>query len=145
MVIQGNYRIESSVQNVWDHLMDPKVLERITPGISELVDLGDDTYKAVSKIKIGPVQGKFEGRLEIKDKVKTSTATLVVDQKSKIGNVVAEILVQLNEIDRVTEIDYKGEARLSGKIAMMGQRIVGGVITSLSRQFFVALNNEINS
>jgi carbon monoxide dehydrogenase subunit G len=72
-------------------------------------------------------------------------ATIVMDQKSKIGNVTASIKMQLNTIDNSTEIDYKGEAKLSGKLAMMGQRIIGGVVKSLSKQFFMALDNEIKN
>ncbi len=145
MIIQGKYPIEASTQDVWNHLMDPEVLKRITPGISELNPLGDDKYQAISNIKIGPVKGSFEGQLELKDKVENRAATLVITQKSKIGNISAEIKMELNTIDNKTEIDYKGEAKLTGKIAMMGQRIMGGVISSLSKQFFKALNNKINS
>ena len=144
MIIQGKYPIVASTQDVWNHLMDPEVLKRITPGISELNHLGDDKYKAISTVKIGPVKGSFEGQLELRDKVENTAATIVIDQKSKIGNVSAEIRLQLNTNENTTEIDYKGEAKLSGKIAMMGQRIIGVVINSLSKQFFKALSNEIN-
>ena len=144
MIIQGKYPIAASTEDVWKHLMDPEVLSRVTPGISELSPLGDDKYKAISNIKIGPVKGSFEGQLELRDKIENTTATLVINQKSTIGNVSAEIKMQLNTIENMTEIDYKGEAKLSGKLAMIGQRIIGGVVSSLSRQFFNALNNEIN-
>ena len=144
MIIQGKYPIAASIPDVWIRLTDPEVLRRITPGISELTDLGDDKYKFISNIKIGPVKGSFEGQLELVDKIENSTTTLVINQKSKIGNVSAEVKIQLNTINNTTEINYKGEARLSGKIAMMGQRIIGGVMNTLSKQFFKALNNELN-
>ena len=145
MIVQGKYPIAASTQDVWNQLMDPEVLERITPGISNLSQISDDTYKAISNIKIGPVNGTFEGQLEIKDKVENTTATIVLDQKSKIGNVSAEIKLQLNSGEKTTEIDYRGEAKLTGKLAMMGQRIIGGVINSLSKQFFKSLSNEIEN
>lgn len=123
--------------------MDPEVLKRITPGISDLQPIGDDKYKAITHIKIGPVKSSFEGHLELKDKIVNSEATLVIDQKSKIGNASAEIKMQLNQVHDSTEVDYKGEAKLSGKLAMMGQRIIGGAVSSLASQFFKALNKEI--
>ena len=141
MIIQGKYPIQASTQDVWNHLMDPKVLQRITPGISELNTLGDDKYQAISRIKIGPVKGSFEGQLELKDKVENTNATIVINQKSKIGNVSAEIKMQLNDLHGTTEIDYKGEAKLSGKLAMMSQRIMGGVISSLYRLSNIITNN----
>ncbi|MDA0195563.1 MAG: carbon monoxide dehydrogenase subunit G [Bacteroidetes bacterium] len=143
MIVQGRYRILASATDVWIHLMDPEVLKKVTPGISELMPLGDDKYKATSKIKIGPVNGSFEGQLELIEKIENKTATIVVNQTSKIGNVSAEIKMHLEAIENTTEIVYQGEAKLSGKLAMMGQRIIGGVITSLSKQFFESLNKEI--
>jgi uncharacterized protein len=145
MLIQGKYHIDASIQEVWKHLMDPMVLKRITPGISELTPVGDDKYKAISRIKVGPINGRFEGELEIRNKTEDKAATLVIDQNSKIGNASAEIKMQLHTVDGGTEIEYNGDAKLSGKIAMMGQRVIGGVIRSLSKQFFAALNHEINS
>lgn len=144
MIIKGKYPIVASTQDVWNHLMDPEVLRRITPGISELQPLGEHKYLAISKIKIGPVSANFEGELELKDLKDNTYATIVINQKSKIGNVSAEIKMQLNSIEDTTEIEYKGEAKLTGKLAMMGQRIIGGVVSSLSKQFFKTLNNEMN-
>lgn len=143
MIIKGKYSIVATTHNVWNELMDPEVLKRITPGISELEPLGDDKFKAISNIKIGPVKGSFEGLLELTNKVENSRSTIVINQKSKIGNVSAEIRMQLNSLEDTTEIEYEGEAKLSGKLAMMGQRIIGGVVSSLSKQFFKALDNEI--
>jgi carbon monoxide dehydrogenase subunit G len=145
MNIRGKYLIAAPTHSVWRLLMDFAVLERITPGISQLLPIADDKYKAISNIKIGPVRGYFEGDLKIMDKEENSTATLVMDQKSKIGNVTATITMHLNPMEDSTEIDYKGEAKLSGKLAMMGQRIIGGVISSLAKQFFAALDKEIKN
>ena len=144
MIIKGNYPIAASIPVVWKSIIDPEVLKQITPGISELRHLEGDKYKAISNIKIGPVKGSFEGELELRDKVENTSATLVINQNSKIGNVSAEIKLQLIGVDDSTEVSYEGDAKLSGKLAMMGQRIIGGVINSLSREFFKALDNEIN-
>lgn len=143
MIIKGKYLIVAPIHDVWNELMDPEVLKRITPGISELEPLGNDKFKAISNIKIGPVKGSFEGLLELTNKVENSRSTIVINQKSKIGNVSAEIKIQLNSLEDTTEIEYEGEAKLSGKLAMMGQRIIGGVVSSLSKKFFEALDDEI--
>jgi carbon monoxide dehydrogenase subunit G len=144
MIIKGKYPIVASARHIWNYLMNPEVLKRITPGISDLKPVGEDKYKAISHLKIGPVKGSFEGQMELKDKIENERATIVIHQKSKIGNVTAEIKMQLNTVGDTTEIEYEGEAKLSGKLAMMGQRIIGAVISSLSKQFFKALDNEIN-
>ncbi len=146
MKVKGNHTINASSTTVWNLLMDSEVLARITPGISELEEVGTDKYKAISNIKIGPVKASFEGQLELQDKVEQESTKVVLDQKSKIGNAVATIDIKLNNLsDNETEISYEGDAKLSGRLATMGQRIIGGVVNTMSKQFFKALNKEIES
>jgi carbon monoxide dehydrogenase subunit G len=61
-----------------------------------------------------------------------------------MGNVKAEIGMQLEPAGaNQTQIQYTGEARMSGMLASMGQRIMSGVVRTLSKQFFQALEEEI--
>lgn len=144
MNIEGTHTIETSPSAIWDILIDPVVLARITPGINELTQIEEDKYLAIAEIKIGPVKGKFEGQFEMKDKVEKESVTLLMDQKSKIGNVLAEIGIRINDMGNGhSEILYEGTAKLSGRIASIGQRIIGGVISTMSKQFFQKLEKEI--
>lgn len=144
MKINGTYRLNASTTVVWQMLMDPEVLEKVTPGIKKLEPKGPDSFRAISEVSIGPVRGTFEGDLSIKNKIDKESCLLVVDQKSKSGNVVAEIGMQFTPIDgNSTEIQYTGEAKMSGLLARMGQRIMSGVVSTLSKQFFQALEKEL--
>ncbi|WP_339706154.1 carbon monoxide dehydrogenase subunit G [uncultured Kriegella sp.] len=144
MKITGNYLLSANRDVLWKMLNDPKVLEKVTPGIKTLEAQGEDLYKAISEVKIGPVRGQFQGDLALKDKVEGESCSVVLDQKSKMGNVVAEIgmtLVQKEE--NQTEVQYTGEAKMSGMLARMGQRIMSGVVSTLSKQFFQAMEKEL--
>lgn len=144
MKINGNYTLNVTPKNFWKMVMDPEVLEKVTPGIKELKEQSPDNYEAISEVKVGPVRGNFKGNLSIKDKVEEERCTLVVDQKSKMGNVVAEIVMTLAPTgDSQTEVKYTGEAKMSGTLASMGQRIMSGVVSTLSKQFFKSMEAEI--
>lgn len=144
MKITGTYQIKAPTNTVWNLVMDPEILEKITPGIQRLEANGVDSYNAISEVRVGPVKGSFEGQLSIKDRVENESCVLVVDQKSKMGNVVAEIGMQFIRAEEGhTEVQYTGEARMSGTLARMGQRIMSGVVSTLSKQFFQALEKEI--
>ena len=144
MKISGTWQINAPKSVVWKMLLDPVILEKITPGIKKLESLGADNYNAVSSIGIGPVRGVFEGTLSVKDKVQEESCVLVADQKSTMGNVIAEIGMQfIPSEDGKTQVEYTGEAKMSGTLARMGQRIMSGVVSTLSRQFFDALEKEV--
>ncbi len=118
-------------------------MEKVTPGIKTLEAKGEDEYIAVSEVKVGPVRGKFEGDLIIKEKVEGKSLVVALDQKSKMGNALAEIGMELIPHENGnTEIKYDGDVKMSGMLGRMGQRIIGGVVSTLSKQFFTALEEE---
>lgn len=146
MDITGTQKLEASPEVVWKTILDPSVLERIIPGLQTLTALGNDEYDAFSEIKMGPVKGKFNGHLKITDQVEGKSCKVILSQESKMGNASAEISMTLKSIENDhTEVEYTGAAKLSGTLARMGQRIVGGVVKTLSKQFFGELEKELNT
>jgi carbon monoxide dehydrogenase subunit G len=145
MKLNGDHVLKTNRKVVWDMLMNPEILVRITPGISELNKIDDTAYEAISEVKMGPVKGRFTGGLSLKDMMKPERFILVVNQESKIGNVKAEIGINLHEVDNDnTTIDFDGEAHLSGLLARTGQRVVSGVANTLTKQFFKSFDKEID-
>ncbi|MBT8184745.1 MAG: hypothetical protein KJN76_07880 [Eudoraea sp.] len=144
MKIAGTHTLNTSPAIFWKMVMDPDILVKATPGVKELKEKGPDAYYAISEVKVGPVKGEFKGELAIRDKKENQSCVLVVDQKSKMGNVVAEIGMDFEPIaDGKTRINYTGSAKMSGMLARMGQRIMSGVVSTLSRQFFQAIESQI--
>ncbi|MDH3245551.1 MAG: carbon monoxide dehydrogenase subunit G [Saprospiraceae bacterium] len=144
MKLTGNHTIKAPASLIWEMLMDPDTLAKITPAIDKLELIGDDTYNAVADVRIGPVKGSFTGKVQIKDKNPTESFTLAVNQESKIGNAKAEIVLNLSSpSDQETEIKFEGDVKLSGLLATTGQRVISGVANMLSKQFFKALDEEV--
>lgn len=145
MKLSGEHLVQAPPATVWNLLMDPQVLARITPGIDKLELVEQDKYKAIADVKIGPVRGSFSGEVQVKDKHPNDQFTLAVHQASKIGNADADIILNLADKEGATALSFEGDVRLSGMIATMGQRVVSGVASMLSKQFFAALDKEVES
>jgi carbon monoxide dehydrogenase subunit G len=64
--LAGEYEFEAPVGEVWTALLDPVVLAAVMPGCEKL-ELVDDTYVGELDIKVGPVQGKFQGKVKLSD------------------------------------------------------------------------------
>lgn len=124
--------------------MDPVVLARITPGITHLERIDEDSFKAIAEIKIGPVGGAFTGTLKVMDRKEPHSFSLVVQQNSRIGNANAVVALELKEIaPGKTDVSFSGDVKLSGMMATMGNRVLGPVSNMLSGQFFKALEEEV--
>jgi uncharacterized protein len=144
MHLTGNKLLNASTEKIWAILMDADMLAKITPAVSRLEPTGNDTYKAIADVKIGPVKGSFSGDLSVLDKKENESFLLRVNQKSKMGNVAADVQIYLKAIsDTQTEMSFVGDAKMSGLLAATGQRVVSGVANMLTEQFFEALEKEL--
>jgi len=124
--------------------MDPEVLAKITPGVSELELLEEDKYAAISNIKIGPVKGSFKGKIDVIDKQEPSSFSIKLEQLSKIGNANGVIKMNIDEVDaNLTTLSFDGNVQLSGLIARTGQRVLSGVANTITKSVFEALENHI--
>ena len=144
MDLSGSHILPASARQIWDMLMNPDTLAKVTPGISRLELESEGVYKAIADIKIGPVSGKFEGRAEVAEPVAPESFTLKVNQNSKIGNVAADIRMNLKPISaNETELSFAGKADMSGLLARTGNRVMSGVANSLTKQFFSNFEKEL--
>jgi carbon monoxide dehydrogenase subunit G len=144
MKLTGKHVVDGASEKVWNVLMDTDTLVRIVPGISRLEKTGDNTFKSILEIKLGPVSGSFTGNLQLENIEEQKGFTLKVQQNSKIGNVNADIKIDLLPAGNAqTEIGFNGDAKLTGLLASMGQRVMGGVANTLTRQFFANLEKEL--
>ncbi len=145
MQLSGRHTVRTTSAKLWQLLMDPDALSRIIPGIYQLEKTGENTYKSLLEIKFGVVDGKFAGILQMENIDVEKGFTLHVQQKSTIGNANASIRIGLSELrEHEVEVNFEGEVKLTGLMATMGNRVVGSISNSLTRQFFANLDRELN-
>jgi carbon monoxide dehydrogenase subunit G len=144
MQLAGKYLLHAAPPKVWATLMNKDSLANIVPGISRLEQTGDFTFKAILDIKMGPVSGSFTGNLQLDDLQEPNAFTLKAQQNSKIGNANAVIKIALAAVgDHDTEIAFDGDVKMTGMLASFGQRVMGGVSNTLTKQFFLNLEKEL--
>ena len=146
MQLTGKQVLDAEPSVVWKLLMDTETLAKIVPGISKLERTGENSFRSVIIIKLGPVSGSFTGNLQLEDIIEQKSFTLKVQQNSSIGNANSVVKIELTPIgDNQTELKFDGDAKLSGLLASMGQRVNSGVANTLTKQFFSNLEKEIAS
>ncbi|HRI21092.1 MAG TPA: carbon monoxide dehydrogenase subunit G [Panacibacter sp.] len=144
MQLTGKHVINAAPSKVWAMLMDTDTLAKIVPGITSLEKLGENSFKSILAVKLGPVSSSFTGNLQMEDVEEEKGFTLKVQQNSKIGNASAAIKIDLTPVEETrTEVTFDGDVKLSGMLASMGQRLIGSVADTLSKQFFKNMEKEI--
>ncbi len=146
MELTGSHTLDAPISTIWTMLMDTDTLARVVPGVTKLEKTAENEYNAIAEIKLGPVSGAFTGTLSLSDIRENEGYTLHVKQNSKIGNADATVSIALNPLSGAqTEISFNGNARLSGLLARTGQRVISGVATTLTRQFFANFEKELTT
>lgn len=144
MEIAGEFRFAGAQQQVWELLNDEGVLARCTPGCERLTRIGEDRYTARLQMGLAAVKGTYDGTLQIIDKEPPSTLTLRVEATGTTGFVAVSGRLALTPIDdAATMVAYNWDVNVGGPIAMVGQRVLGGVARWIVGEFFAAAAKEL--
>lgn len=142
MKLDGDFVFAAAVQDVWDALFDPQVLAAVLPGCEKL-ELVDGSYVGEIKVKVGPIQGKFTGKVDLLDKVEPKSYRMVIDGRGQQGFVKATANIELEKEGEGTRIRYTSESQIGGKIASVGSRLVETSAKAIVKQSLEGLNENI--
>ena len=145
MHIEGSYEFEFQRELVWDVLMDIDVLGSIIPGSKGLQEIGENKYESKLAVKIGPVNGKFESQIELVDVMAPESYRLLVAGKGPAGHVTGEGEIRLTQENGVTVMHYAGDARIGGKIAAVGQRLLDVAARQITKQALKKLSKQVEA
>ncbi|MBK8045725.1 MAG: carbon monoxide dehydrogenase subunit G [Anaerolineales bacterium] len=143
MQLEGTHLFAAPPQVVWEALMDPAVLAGALPGGEQLEMVGPDAYRAVMNVKVGPVQGRFDGSIVVSDIVPVESYKMKVDGQGAPGFLTGEGSLMLEDVDGSTLLRYSGDVQVGGRIAGVGQRLIESTAKSLTRQGLTALDQTI--
>lgn len=142
MKLDGDYTFKLPIQAVWDGIFDPEILAASLPGCENLEREGD-VMRGELVIKIGPVKGKFKGAVEFSDIDAPNRCTLAIDAKGTQGFVKATAEVALAQDGDDTVLTYSSESKIGGKIASVGQRLIGASARAITKQSLEALDETL--
>lgn len=140
MELTGERRIAAPREAVWEALNDPEVLAAAIPGCESLTRSGDNAFEATVGARVGPVAAKFAGRVVLEDIRAPESYRLKGEGKGgAAGFASGEARVSLREDGSATVLAYAVTAKVGGKLAQLGQRVVDGAARTLADQFFERL------
>jgi hypothetical protein len=142
MKLDGVYVFDASVQDVWDALFDPQVLAAVLPGCEKL-ELVDGAYLGELKVKVGPIQGQFSGKVDLLDLVEPTSYRMLIDGRGPQGFVKASASIVLTAEGSGTKITYDSDAQVGGKIATVGQRLIETSARAIVKQSLEGLHDNI--
>jgi 2-furoyl-CoA dehydrogenase large subunit len=140
---EGEVMISAPPAEVWRRLTDPAELAAIVPGCERLQQAGPDRYTAEVTIGVAAVRGTYAAEIELKDQKPPESMRLVGKASGALGFGSGEGIVRLAPTDGGTRLTYAYRAEVGGKVAAVGQRLLGTVTRVLIAEFFRGLERRV--
>ena len=137
MKMSDTRQIAATPAEVYAALLDPEMLQTCVPGAQDVTGSVEDGYDATVVQKVGPVKATFKGHVKLSDLVPNEALTISGEGKGgAAGFAKGGAEVRLAEKDGGTELSYDVEAKVGGKLAQLGSRIIDGFAKKMADQFF---------
>ena len=148
MILEGKLLLTAPIQKLWDSLLEPETLQACIPGAEKIEQMDDKTYDCQIKQKVGPISVRF----------KFTTLLTKIDAPNhiemqgegedigKAGRFSQKTNIDLRETeDGRVEISYLCDAKIVGRLAMFGDRIMTAKAKSLETEFTEALKARLEN
>ncbi len=143
MKIQGEHIFNAPRERVWRALLDPEVLARTLPGCERLERTGENEYRGVLNVQVGPVKGQFQGTLQLADILPLEGYHMKLDGSGPSGFMNGQGELRLADAPAGTTLRYDLDTQIGGRIAGLGQRLVESSAKSITRQGLEGLAREL--
>ncbi len=144
MQMSGERTIAADRATVWSALNDPDVLKACIPGCQEMEKTSPTSFEATVTQKIGPVRATFHGAVELTDIVEGESYR--IDGKGKggaAGGASGGASVRLEDVAEGTKLAYDVDAKVTGKLAQLGSRLIDGFAKKFADDFFDRFKSEV--
>ena len=138
MKLDATRQIDADRATVWAALLSAEVLRECVPGCQELTGTPEDGFEAVVVQKVGPVKATFRGTVTLSDRIEGESLTLRGEGKGGAAGFAkggAEVRLDDGEAGG-TALTYHVEARVGGKLAQLGSRVINSFSKKMADQFF---------
>lgn len=141
----GSIIVPGDPQAVWSALLNDDKLRQAIPGCERLMRTGANAFMATVVLGVGPVKGQFNSTVALSDLEEPRSARLSGNLSGPLGAASGEGWLTLTPQDVGCRIDYRYTIHLSGRVAMIGGRMLDGAARHLINEFFRRFSRSLGS
>jgi carbon monoxide dehydrogenase subunit G len=143
--LAGEYEFAAPQELVWEMMLNPEILSLTIAGCEKLERVDESTLHGRLNLRVGPVQGIFQGKVESTDVHAPSSLRMIVSGSGPAGVVRGEGNITLEAMPTTTRLRYDGAVQVSGRIASVGQRVMDSSAKSIVKQSLQNLEKHIQA
>ncbi|MGW4485261.1 SRPBCC family protein [Amycolatopsis sp. NPDC004368] len=146
MLIRNRFEVAQPVDKVWRFFDDVPAVAACLPGAELTEDLGDERYRGLVSIRMGPVSLRFDGVAAITARDEDDRRIVVdasgADARGR-GQAAMVVTATLARATSGTRVDVEQDLQVSGAAAQYGRGMIADVSKVLMGQFATNLQDAI--
>ncbi|CUH77345.1 CoxG family protein [Tropicibacter naphthalenivorans] len=144
MQMSDSRTIKAPQDVVFAAILNPEILKQCVPGCTEMSGSAEEGFEATVVQKVGPVKATFKGAVQLSDVDAPNSVTLSGEGKGgAAGFAKGGANVKLEAVEEGTLLTYEVEAKVGGKLAQLGSRIIDGFAKKMADQFFANFQEAV--
>lgn len=146
MEFSGEVPIKASREKVWAFLTDPHQVTQCAPGLQSVEVIDEAHFNCVVRAGIGMIKGNFSFTIEWQEMDAPSHAKMIANGKIP-GSAVAMTsnMDLVDDGDGGTMMNWSSDVRVSGTIAGVGARLMGGVADRQTKEIFDCIKSKLDT
>jgi carbon monoxide dehydrogenase subunit G len=148
MLIEEKFSVKAPIQKVWDFLLNPKTIGTCIPGCEQIEAIDENNFMTTVKVKVGPFSMRFRFKTAIKEKTPPFFVRTIGegDESDKKGHFKQETKINFKTLsDNETEISYRSEVMVVGRLATFGERIMRAKAKQLGKEFANSVKRNLEA
>ncbi len=133
MKIEGSFTLQEPIDKVWTYFVNIEEISRCIPGIDMFETIDSTHFQGVLQVKIGPIKAAFGGKVTLieLESPHRLVAEIEADDKRNASKLKATFVSILNPVASGTEVSYRVDVHLRGRLARFGQAVVQGTAKTM--------------
>ena len=125
-------------EQLWELLVDVSRAGPCIPGVEGIEPLGDDKYRGVLTVQVGPIRLTLEGMITVEERDRDAWRASMraeANDRGASGGIRARMSMRLSPAEGGTEITVETDLSVLGKIGEFGQPIIKKKADGIMQEF----------
>lgn len=143
---QGDFDIGLPRSTVWAFVTDPQKVGPCIPDLLQLDVESETRFRAVVRVGVGPVRGKFNLNNEMTVTEPEVSAEISINGGGMGSRVDIKAHMTLTDTENGgTKLNWRCDAAISGPIASLGGRLIDNEAKKITEKMFTNLREALSS
>ena len=145
MLLEGDIKLPSDREKVWDFVSQPSKIIECVPGLQSFTVGENNRINASVKVAIGFIRGTFQATSKVvKEDHDNHTAVLELTGSGAGSGFGAMVDIAIAEAGAESELKWKADVKISGPLGSLAKPLLEGNVKKIVNQLFECVKTKLS-